>query len=75
MEMIFAKNFARNCEKNKSWTSDAWLLVLLYKRTSVQAYYIIGIHKIDAWKKSWICKDHELWNHEMWGPPVPQKNF
>ena len=20
--------------------------------------------------KSRICEDHELWNHEMWGPPV-----
>ena len=29
-----------------------------------------GIHEIDAWKKSWICEDHELWNHEMRGPPV-----
>ena len=30
-----------------------------------------GIHEIDAWKKSWICEGHELWNHEMQGPPVP----
>ena len=29
-----------------------------------------GIQEIDAWKKSWICEDHELWNHEMRGPPV-----
>ena len=34
-----------------------------------------GIHEIGAWKKSWICEDHELWNHEMRGPPVPLHSF
>ena len=23
--------------------------------------------------KSRICEDHELWNHDMWGPPVYQQ--
>ena len=46
--MIFAKNFGRNYEnKIGLGTSDAWSLVHLYKRTSVQAYYIVDWRILD----------------------------
>ena len=48
--MIFAKNFARNCEKKMLGTSDAWSTSHLSQRTSKPAYYILdwwilGFHK------------------------------
>ena len=42
IEMIFGKNFARNCEKRIIFgTSDTWLMSHLSQRTSKPAYYTV----------------------------------
>ena len=62
IERVFAKNFARNYEKNIILgTSDPWLTSHLFQPTSKPVYYIVDcrIYKSHAYSRT---RGHKLYS-------------
>ena len=44
--------------------------ILFFFLKAYENYEILGYHKFWLQKKLQICRDYELWNYELRGPPV-----
>ena len=65
--MTFRKEkFQKKIKKNEN---DLFLILFIFASKS---WICKEFRNLEPESESQIWEDHELWNHEMWGPPVFQ---